>query len=239
MNKKSRLTVFCDFDGTITQVDLGDEVFKKFGQFEPYHTQLVTKEIDIKDYWYKLCATIPSDIKEKDIENLALNTPIDPYFKNFVDYLEEENIPLTIISDGYDSYINPILKRENLNHIPVLSNYLEFKNDKVHPIFPRASESCKCFCASCKRNSMLSQTKDDSIIVYIGDGYSDFCGAEHSDIIFAKKNLAAYCNKHKLPHYPFKTFFDVLKTFKYIVNVNKLKQRNQAAINRKHAYETE
>lgn len=239
MNKKKKLEVFCDFDGTITQVDLGDEVFKKFGQFEPYHTQLVNKEIDIKEYWYRLCKTLPNDLKDEDIYNLAMDTPIDPYFTKFVEYLESEEIPMQIISDGFDSYIKPILDRENLSHIPYLSNYLEFTENKVTPVFPRASEACTCMCASCKRNSMLSQTHDDAIIVYIGDGYSDFCGAEHSDIIFAKKNLAAYCNANKLPHYPFKTFFDIIQTFKMMIKTGKIKKRNQAFINRKNAFETE
>ncbi len=239
MNKKNKLKVFCDFDGTITQLDLGDEVFKKFGQFEPYHTQLVNKEIDIKTYWYRLCSTIPSDTQADDIYRLAMDTPIDPYFRDFVFYLEKEDIPLTIISDGFDTYIEPILEREGFSHIPYLSNELIFDNGAVNPVFPRASEACTCMCASCKRNSMLSQTKDDDIIVYIGDGYSDFCGAEHSDIIFAKKNLAAYCNENKLPHYPFKSFFDIIRIFEGFIKSGKYKKRNQAVINRKNAFEAE
>lgn len=239
MNKKKQLEVFCDFDGTITQLDLGDEVFKKFGQFEPYHTQLVNKEIDIKTYWYRLCETIPPDITEDEIYNLAMETPVDIYFSQFIDYLASEDIPITIISDGFESYIKPILERENLTHIPYLSNKLEFDNGKVIPVFPRASEACTCMTASCKRNSMLSRTYDDAVIVYIGDGYSDFCGAEHSDIIFAKKNLAAYCNANKLPHYSFKTFFDIIRIFKNIIKTGKIKKRNQAFINRKNAFETE
>lgn len=238
-DKKNRLIVFCDFDGTITQKDLGDEVFKKFGKFEPYHTQLVSGKIGIKQYWHDLCGTIPSDISEDDIFKLAAETPVDPYFHDFVEYLEEEDIPMVVISDGFDSYITPILKREGLDHLPVLSNKLIFNDDQVKPHFPRASESCECMCASCKRNSMLSQTADDSIIVYIGDGYSDFCGAEHSDLIFAKRNLAAYCNKHRIPHHPFKTFFDIKRILSKLINENKLKQRNVSKVKRKQAFEIE
>jgi hypothetical protein len=125
-----------------------------------------------------------------------------------------------------------------LEHLPVKSNILQY-GEKVEPIFPGATESCKCFCASCKRNSVINQTNEDEIIVFIGDGYSDFCAAEHSDIIFAKKNLAAYCNENKLPHYPFNTFFDVKRLLSDAIKTHKLKKRNQAEMNRKKAFETE
>jgi 2-hydroxy-3-keto-5-methylthiopentenyl-1-phosphate phosphatase len=94
-------------------------------------------------------------------------------------------------------------------------------------------------CASCKRNSILSNTDDDTVVIYIGDDYSDFCGAEHSDIVFAKKNLAAYCNENKIPHYPYSNFFDILRITKDIINKKKYKFRHQARIKRKQAFEAE
>ncbi|MDQ1265330.1 MAG: 2-hydroxy-3-keto-5-methylthiopentenyl-phosphate phosphatase, partial [Bacteroidota bacterium] len=75
-----------------------------------------------------------------------------------------------------------------------------------------------------------------TIITFIGDGYSDFCAAEHSDIIFAKKSLAANCNKNKLPHYPYSNFFDVSRIFRDIIPKGKIKARNQARQLRNRAF---
>lgn len=236
--KKTKIRVFSDFDGTITIKDLGDEIFKVFGEFEPYHTQLINREIDIKQYWHSLCKTLPKGFQEQKIIDYAEKAEIDPYFKSFAEYCDENDLPLHIVSDGYESYIKTVLKRLELDHLPLKSNKLQF-GEEVTPIFPGATESCECFCASCKRNSVLNDVHEDEIIVFIGDGYSDYCAAEHSDVIFAKKNLAAYCNEHKLPHYPFQTFFDVKRLLSDAIKNNKLKKRNQAEMNRKKAFETE
>lgn len=235
----TKIRVFSDFDGTITIKDLGDEIFREFGQFEPYRTQLASKEIDIKTYWKELCKTFPKGFTESSIIEYALETPIDAYFKSFVDYCRENDYPLHVVSDGFESYIHPILEREGLSHLPVNCNYLDFSVETIQPVFPGAVENCECFCASCKRNSVINKADEDEIIVFIGDGYSDYCAAEHSDIIFAKKHLAAYCNEHKLPHYPFHSFFDVKRLLQEAVSKGKLKKRNQAEMNRKRAFEYE
>ncbi|MFC2131833.1 MtnX-like HAD-IB family phosphatase [Bacteroidota bacterium] len=240
MKKKPDIYVFTDFDGTITSKDIGDEIFKEFGQFEPYHSQLQNGDLKIDDYWRTVCSTFKSGTDAETIKDYALNCETDPYFKKFADYCKESEIPLSVISDGFDVYIDPVLKKINADWLPFFSNKLFFDNNgKANPHFPLASESCNCLCASCKRNAILQNVPEDAVIVFIGDGYSDYCAAEHSDIIFAKKNLAAYCNEKRLPHYPFSTFFDVYRIITDIIPKKKLKIRNQAKLLRNKAYETE
>lgn len=236
---KKQIHIFSDFDGTVTKIDLGDQIFKEFGEFEPHHTNLINKVIDIKEYWHNLCHSLKKDVDQKTIAEYALKQEIDPYFKQFAIFCKDNGIPLSIVSDGFDAYIKPILKRESLEWLPVYSNRLLFETDVIQPVFPGATESCKCFAASCKRNSVINQVPEDKIIIFIGDGYSDYCAAEHSDVIFAKKNLAAYCNENRLPHYPFKNFFDIKRLLINIMDKQKLKVRHQAMLKRKKAYEVE
>lgn len=238
MNKLEKIRIFTDFDGTVTLKDLGDELFKEMGQFQPFSKQLQNREIDIKTYWYRLFETLPKSLSKKDIKEFTDNYQIDSYFLNFVDFCQDNNFPLKVVSDGYREYIDPILEREGIGHLEVWANKINFE-ESPFPIFPGASESCECFCASCKRNSVISLVPEDSIIVFIGDGYSDFCAAEHSDIIFAKKNLAKYCNENKLPHYPYNSFFDIISKLKYLIENNKFKVRNDAFMKRKRAVEAE
>ncbi|HYF02236.1 MAG TPA: MtnX-like HAD-IB family phosphatase [Patescibacteria group bacterium] len=233
------ISVFCDFDGTVLKEDLGDEVFKKFGQFEPLHTQLMAGEMTVAEYWRRIAGTIQSDVLPEEIEEFALGFQLDAYFKSFVEDCREQEIPLTVVSDGFDVYIKPLLKREGLDWLPVRCNRMVLKNGRYETEYPGASESCSCFCASCKRNSILEKAAPDDIIIYIGDGLSDTCGAEHADIIFAKKSLAAYCNEFRLPHHPFKNFFDVRRILKKITTASSLKPRHQAVLKRKKAFEIE
>jgi 2,3-diketo-5-methylthio-1-phosphopentane phosphatase len=238
-NRKLRnIKIFCDFDGTITSKDLGDEIFKIFGEFEPFHTQLINNEINIIEYWNCIVPTL-KNTQESEIEELALNSDIDAYFLKFLEMCKSNHYKLTIVSDGFSSYINPILKPYNSYNFKVFTNRINF-NDIPKPEFYGESESCECLCASCKRNVVLNNTSDDDLIVFIGDGYSDFCAAEHSDIIFAKKNLAKYCSGKRIPFYNFSTFFDILKIFDNYHNGKiKFRNRRQAELKRKSAFEVE
>ena len=240
MKEKPEIYIFTDFDGTITLKDIGDEIFKQFGSFEPHHSQLKAGELDIKDYWKIACNTFQKGTTEQTLIDYALSVDIDPWFKKFADYCKEQDFHLSVISDGFSSYINPILEKLELDNVKVYSNHLTFESDgSIVPHYPYASEACDCMCASCKRNEMLSNIPIDAIVVFIGDGYSDFCAAEHSDIIFAKKDLARFCVENKLPHYHYSNFFDVMRIFTDIIPKKKLKVRNQAKQLRKKAYECE
>lgn len=235
----SNIKIFCDFDGTVTLKDLGDEIFKQFGEFEPYHSQLINGDINIRQYWHRIVPTLPND-SETAINQLALSSDIDPYFLKFIDTCKSNNYHISIVSDGFSSYIKPILENINMGNYKVYCNSINFTQTKPFPEFYGASESCNCLSSSCKRNVVLNNSDDEDIIVFIGDGYSDFCAAEHSDVIFAKKNLASYCSKNRIPFYNFKTFFDVVKIFENMRNGKiKFKKRRQAQLKSKIAFEVE
>jgi 2-hydroxy-3-keto-5-methylthiopentenyl-1-phosphate phosphatase len=240
-NELKSIIVYCDFDGTIVTKDIGDELFIHFGDFETNNNNLREGSISIVEYWINLFRTLKPGITPKEISDYALTFSIDAYFKSFTEFCSENNIRLNILSDGFDAYIIPILNSLGLENIKVFCNKMIFSGDSDVPVpyFTGRSESCSCFCASCKRNTILTNTPDDSIIIFIGDGYSDFCAAEHSDIVFAKKHLAAYCNSSHIPHYTYKSFFDIISVLKKIINTPKLKFRHHAQILRKQAFETE
>ncbi len=244
------ISIFSDFDGTIALKDIGDEIFIKFGRIEPFHGQLLENKITIYDYWHKLCHNLKKGISKTDFIDYALRCEIDQNFKSFAEFCRLNEINLTVLSDGFDTYINAIFGKYGIDWIEVFSNKLLFDGENTPvPVFPYASESCNCRVASCKRNSMLNRSGDDDILIYIGDGHSDFCAAEHADIIFAKGKLAAHCNAERLPHYPFSTFFDVKRIIVGLIDsrlphdrltINrKMKIRHQAFLKRKKAYETE
>ncbi len=236
---KPKVHIFTDFDGTITQVDLGDDLFKQFGAFEPYHEQLLAGELGIAEYWQILARSLPPEVTPDFIRQYAESQHTDAYFRDFYLYCQEEGFELSVVSDGFDLYIKPVLEKLNVENIKIFCNNLIYDGEKYAPHFPRASESCNCLAASCKRNVILSTAEPDAIIVYIGDGYSDFCPAEYADIVFAKKKLAAYCFSNRIPHHSFHTFFEVKQIMRKLVRENRLKPRHQAFLKRKSAFETE
>ncbi|MCS6809576.1 MAG: MtnX-like HAD-IB family phosphatase [Bacteroidota bacterium] len=236
---KPSLYIFTDFDGTITIDDLGDTMFEVFGAFSTYAPQLASGVLSVPEYWRCLVASIHPGVTPKMLRAWAYQQPADPAFAPFVEFCRKNGIPLTVVSDGFDLYIDAVLEREGAADVPRFCNQLVLQGDSFVPVFPGQDESCSCFCASCKRNSILSSVPPDAVIIYIGDGYSDFCAAEHADIIFAKKALAHYCNHHRLPHHLFSTFSDVQSLLKNIMQRKRLKHRYQAVLRRKWAFEAE
>lgn len=232
------LVVFCDFDGTIARKDVGDAVFRHFEVFEPYNTELLTGKINVKEYYLRAIAAA-HNFTPSSVAELSKSFEVDAYFPQFYTFCKKQNIPLTILSDGFREYIYPMLHAVGILDANVFSNYLLVQNSEVQPIFPGASENCGCFCASCKRNTMLSSSPGDSIFVYIGDGLSDTCAALHADIVFAKHKLAAFCNEQRIPHYPFHTFFDILRIMEKVVVSPNTKTRRQAELQRKKSIEIE
>lgn len=241
MNSKiNKIRVYIDFDGTTTEKDVCNEIFKKFGNFYPHLDLLFNGEIDMVEFWNREIADLSKDFNEEALRDFISGFSPAPYFKELTDYLISNNIPITIISDGFDFYIKQILEQSGLSYINrIFSNKLNYDGNKFVPIYPYSSENCKCPAAMCKRNAILQTSGENDIIVFIGDGYSDFCAVRHSDVNFAKGALAAYCNENRIPHYPYKSLFDVLQKLKEIITNNKIKQRNEAYVNRKNAVEAE
>jgi 2-hydroxy-3-keto-5-methylthiopentenyl-1-phosphate phosphatase len=119
----------------------------------------------------------------------------------------------------------------------VYSNSLSFdEKGNLVPIFPFTDEECN-LCANCKRNHIINHSAEDDFTIYIGDGFSDTCPAQHVDFIFAKRSLLKYCEENRISYYPFYNFDDVTLRIKELFNRKRLKKRHQAVLKRKEAYQ--
>ncbi len=234
----NNIKIYIDFDGTITQKDVGEHMFLKFG--DPKKSQSIIDEwiagkINSKKVWIELCKTV-KNFDEIKFDKFIQTIEIDPYFMEFVEYCKKKKFPIVVLSDGLDYYIDKITKKFHFENLPLFSNKLSFdKDNNLIPSFPYTDEEC-AECANCKRNHILNSSTEEDITVYIGDGYSDTCAAEHCDYIFAKRSLLKYCEKNRVPYYPFKTFEDVQIIVKQLSNKKRIKKRHQASLKRRDAF---
>lgn len=215
MAVEPRIRVFCDFDGTITRKDSGDEFFKTFGLFDDLHGQLMSGAFTVSEYYNKICATLQIPSKEA-LSHFIETCEVDAYFSQFIEFIREQQWDCIIVSDGFDAYITPILERMHVHDVKLYCNNL-LQDPEHHawtPKFPNADERCSCFCASCKKKVVLGNTHPDDLIVYIGDGMSDTCPVHVADMVFAKGTLARYCNQHGIVHHNWNSFFDILAVLK-------------------------
>jgi len=237
-NGSRNFNIYIDFDGTITTKDVGEHMFLKFGEPEKCKeiiNEWLDGELNSKEVWIQLCETI-KNFNEAKFADFIQTIEIDPYFDEFKNYCKNNNFQVTILSDGLDYYINKIREKENFSELPIFYNKLTFNGSgELVPIFPHSDEEC-LKCANCKRNHIINSSSDENITIYIGDGWSDTCAAEHCDFIFAKRSLLKYCEQSGVPYFPFKDFNDVQKIVDQLYNKKKIKKRHQAVLKRRDAY---
>ena len=229
--------VFVDFDGTITKQDTGDAIFTKFGpeeQVKEIIRNLLSDKISARECWQQLCESVDS-IDETQLDEFILQIEVDKTFHSFVEYCEKQNFELYILSDGFDYYINRILKREKLDHLKVFSNSLEITDNKLIPVFPHYDADCSSS-ANCKRNHIINNSADDEFTVFIGDGNSDKYTVHFCDFIFAKDDLLKYCEKERITYFPFHNFNDVIERMETLRQKKRLKKRHQAELKRREVY---
>jgi 2,3-diketo-5-methylthio-1-phosphopentane phosphatase len=232
--------IFCDFDGTISGLDIGYDLFDRFGAQEPWNTQLLEGKLDVREYWRIMAEQLREPLTDNLLDDYLRSIPLDPGFGELLELARSEGIPFTIVSDGFDLYIDRFLSLHGVADVEVYCNHAELTGSgRLEVSFPHAAEGCDCICATCKRNVLLWRAPPEERIIYIGDGVSDYCPAEHADIIFAKKSLAAYCNRQRLPHYPFKTLSDVARQLRLLLSRRRIRPRYQAQLRRRGVWEGE
>ena len=232
------IKIFVDFDGTIARKDVGDSLFMESGDTEIINEiadRWIAGDISSAAFWSELFESLP-DVKESDMNDFLKEMEIEKGFVEFLQLCEENNIDVTVLSDGLDYYIDIILANNNLSHLKVYTNKLHFTdNNRMIPSFPHMDEECK-ICANCKRNHILNNSSDDDITIYIGDGLSDTCPVQYTDYIFAKRALLKFCEKNRISYYPFNNFHDVIPRIENLLNKRRIKKRHQAELKRKAVY---
>ena len=229
-----------DFDGTVTQQDVGEEVFRKFAEKEKVNKiidDLLNDRISSRECWIKLCSAVPS-VNKNEFDDFIVSMPLDADFLKLKDYCKKENIELYILSDGFDYYIDKMFEKNGINGLTVFSNHLELVDGKLIPSFPYYDEA-SFSSANCKRNHIINHSSEEDFTVFIGDGNSDKDSIEYCDFIFAKDDLLKFCEKERITYFPFKNFDDVIKKLDELKGKKRLKKRLRAQLKRQQAYTTE
>lgn len=218
------ISIFCDFDGTITTEDTIDKLLSSYA---------TPKWLDIEEQWEKgiigskECLRRQIDcinnFSSDMLNDFIMNCKIDEQFIQFYATTKNNNIEFCIISDGFDALIKGILRKYKLNDIKIYSNSLLIENQKLKTLFPASKIECEARSGLCKC-SVLKERGKNKKIVYIGDGRSDMCAAKHADILYAKGKLASFAKEQGINHVEFRRFNDILADIKiwedrYFVNI--------------------
>jgi 2-hydroxy-3-keto-5-methylthiopentenyl-1-phosphate phosphatase len=207
---EERLLVLCDFDGTVCQVDMCNEILDRFaGDWEAIDRSYAAGEVGSRIAYGRIAPLIRAS-RSQMMDFILQNERLDPFFPEFLIFCRRSKIDLKIVSDGLDLYIEAILRKHGLE-VEFFSNRLVFREDgRIEVGFPPASDECGR-CGICKRSLLDHFRPGYDRIVYVGDGHSDICAAQTADQIFAKDVLYEKCMKNGTPCLGYDNFGDILR----------------------------
>jgi len=203
-------TLVVDFDGTITEHDLLDEIASRFGDPDVYREvedgldggTMPLREVITREF---APVTRPLD----EVVGWTLDqVRIRRGFRELVELARERGWGFKVVSSGFHELIEPVLEREGVD-VELHANRVEARPDgwRVHWSYGDDCDSCG---ESCKR-ALAAELAGEGELVYVGDGHSARCAAELADRVFARRGLASYLEERGKAYERFDDFHDVIR----------------------------
>jgi 2-hydroxy-3-keto-5-methylthiopentenyl-1-phosphate phosphatase len=193
-----RPSLVVDWDGTVTERDVGELVMLEFGDRDVFdqveaelgdalnHNELIALEF----------GTVRAPLKEV-VDFVLREARIRPGFHE----LAVAQSPL-VVSGTFHELIEPVLAREGIE--------VELRANRLNPLASgwrvlfRSTEDCDECGEPCKRAELPAGE-----VVYVGDGYYDRCAALAADRVFARAGLADFLDQARVRYERFEDFHDV------------------------------
>jgi 2-hydroxy-3-keto-5-methylthiopentenyl-1-phosphate phosphatase len=204
------MIIQCDFDGTITEEDMGFLLLDTFaqGDWRKWLQQYRENEISVGEFNSKAFATVKGG-REELLEAVMGRVKLRDGFHELVSYCQGEDFRLVIVSNGLDFYIASILNDAGLGDIEAHAARTWFHPGglEVQYIGPDGTPLDSDFKAAYTRLFL----KEGYQVVYVGNGPSDITPASLAQHIFARDGLLDYCQERSLPCQPFDDLNDVVR----------------------------
>lgn len=213
---EKKLIFFLDFDGTISREDVCYKMVKTFAahgweELNSLWEKGVLSTVDCAQSTLRLMS-----VDSIELQAFFDGMDIDESFADFVKWVKAKTYPLYILSDGYDNYIELLLKKKQIE-LPVYANHLEYQQEGWQIRTPHLNEECQK-CGVCKSSIIKRLISHENVSVYVGDGYTDLCPAGICDIVFAKNRLAEYCEETGIKFYEFHDFNDIQRKMEELLS---------------------
>jgi len=197
------MMVFCDFDGTITVNETLRGMFVSLlpQQAPTILAQLDTGEITLRQALIALTALLPVDSRERMCQ-LIRDEPLRPGFSEFVDFLQQQQIPLVILSSGLDFYILAKLEPwlDKIHTVHALQTEINGTHLRLRLDYDDEREAMP--------KATVMREHQAAFNIAIGDSMSDFHIAQQADLVFARDKLLSHMQGQSKVC-PWNDFFDI------------------------------
>jgi 2,3-diketo-5-methylthio-1-phosphopentane phosphatase len=209
----TKLHIFSDFDGTITETDTLVFLASTLGG-GPQMVDAIGRLI--REGKLSLREGIAAEMRSirrpfgEAAELLRAQVRLDAGFAPLARWCEGRNIPLTVLSAGFHQFIDLFLSRDEFPRVEILAN-------NIYTSGPNEQTGWRCGFRDetewghDKAGSLKAARSRGEHVIFIGDGLSDQGAAEVADEVFAKHSLAEYCRAREIDCHEFRTFEEILK----------------------------
>jgi len=184
------IDVFCDFDGTLTNKDTLVVLLDKYTSSDWYafEERVLAGEIDERECLRSQLAllTVPDVTLMETIQE-----EIHPAegLSELVLFIKGRGWQMHVLSGGLIRFSGELWRQWGYSDIPLYANDHDRDEAGRIRVIPANTPRIKELCNHCKRWHLDTAKKCGSLIVYIGDGMTDFCASEAAHIRYAKRNL--------------------------------------------------
>lgn len=222
-----RWVLLLDFDGTVTPIDVGPLILSQFtgDRWLPVNEGWERGELTTPERAERQWTMVTAD--EAAVHALLERVQLDPHFPVLVDDCRRRGIPLWIVSDGFDFYIERILANHGLTGVPTLANRARWSAGRWRLEFPYQDEQGTP-AGSWKADVVRQFQAKGARVVYVGDGLSDQSAVEAADRRFAKGKLAAHCRERGISFQPFEGLAQVHAGLRALVEMEGGRERGVA-----------
>jgi 2-hydroxy-3-keto-5-methylthiopentenyl-1-phosphate phosphatase len=204
-------TLVVDFDGTITEQDLLDEIAQTFGDeavYQEVDEGLDRRALSLHEVLRREFEPVTAPLQEV-VEWVLEHARLRPGFPELVERARVDGWDVVIVSSGFRELIEPVLEREGLGELRLVSNSVDPDPGGWRVRFHDEAACATCG-EACKRSTVAGLAGEGEV-AYVGDGYSDRCAAEMADRVFARRGLASYLDAKGVPYVHFDDFHDVAR----------------------------
>jgi 2,3-diketo-5-methylthio-1-phosphopentane phosphatase len=197
---KPKIIFFTDYDGTITQQDSNDFMTDNIGfgldLRRKGNEDVLNGTRHFRDSFQEMMDSISTPY-DQCIELLSKNITLDPHFRDFFHWAQQNNVPIVILSGGMKPIIKGMLAawlgEEEVEKVQIVSNDVAIRPGKSS-INEEGGWQIKFHDDSSFGHDKSLEIRPYAnlpaeqrpILLYAGDGVSDLSAAKETDLLFAK-----------------------------------------------------
>jgi 2,3-diketo-5-methylthio-1-phosphopentane phosphatase len=210
------LAVLCDYDDTTAMDNVAELIMARFGDngWHEMRAQFRSGHFTLREYQEASFASVNAG-RDEMMAVVRDNATLRDGFKELHAYCRRHDIPLAVVSNGLDFYVEALLQREGLDDVPFYTVQTRFSGNGIEFLYPYAQKGCSDF-GNCKCMVLEKYRSQGRKVLYAGDGRSDFCAAASADLVFARSDLVGFCETYGIDYLPLGDFGDVLNVVKKI-----------------------